>query len=336
MSGPTIDVTARSRIRALAARMYRAQIAGVFSVAGGTPSVDESMLDADQRAEAARILEEVAAATLKVEEVETASSVAAVIPRYVKPSCSICDGRAVVRRGSSIDLCDCVDRRWQAAVDRETFVAGLRAPDRASGVRVESTRESDADARVAAAKEALARARAASAAACADIDTSIGVLELKGAAYFTERRRLEAEASQVDLRLKTVADAQAKVEEIALRIAHLIKPLFDGQSKWSADNLSLAHASIDTIHTAAVDASVFRGEHGIAEEAVRRIAEIDVEIAPIIARIERLRAERARIARHHQPKIDRAEKRLRRLVYLSGGTCDVDGASAASQESEGK
>lgn len=35
------------------------------------------------------------------------------------------------------------------------------------------------------------------------------------------------------------------------------------------------------------------------------------------------------IARHHQPKIDRAEKRVRRLAYLAGDTSDGITAEAA-------
>ena len=64
MSNP---IEQRVLIRTLAARMHRARIAGVLSVAGGVPSIDEGQLSADQRFAAEKILEEVAAGILTVE-----------------------------------------------------------------------------------------------------------------------------------------------------------------------------------------------------------------------------------------------------------------------------
>lgn len=347
MISATIDVTARARIRALAARMHRAGIAGVFSVAGGALAVDEAALDADQRAQAALVLDEVAAATLTVVDVEEAVRAAVAVPHYVKPSCSTCGGRGVVRRGGVDDLCGCVDRRWQADADRRAFVDALRAPGRASGVRVESTRATDVAERVASAREAIARARAASSAACADLDAAIGAREAEYAGYIAERGRVDAtrvasktRADDLD-RLakgyaKSAADAQDKVEEIVTQIGDLIEHLFWVRSTDSVDDgRAQAHAALDAVYVAAAEVKHCRVDQKAAEEVARqardtevaceqRIAAIDADSAHIVADVERLCAERARIARHHQPKIDRAERRLRRLTYKFGDVVRAD------------
>lgn len=70
--------------------------------------------------------------------------------------------------------------------------------------------------------------------------------------------------------------------------------------------------------------------------ADQRIEAIDADNKLIVGEIERLSADRARVARHHQPKVDRAEKQLRRLVYLAGGATDGDtDAGVASADSQG-
>ena len=338
MSKATIDLTRRTRIRTLAARMHRAGIAGVFSTAGGVPAVDESALTEDQRLEATKILD----ADVPVEDVETAVSVAAMIPRYVKPSCPICHGGGLAR-GSVDNFCVCVDRRWQATIDHQAFVDTLRAPRHDFGARVESTRAADDAKRIEVAKDVLDRARAVQAAACGDLDGKIKDLEDTGAAYFAEREKIDASRAaskalaEEQERLaeeytRLVAEGDARAEEIALQLGRLIEPLFRAYlAGFDDDDRAQAHTAVDEVYATAALVSTRRVARKASEEAGQRaraderaceqqIAVIDAANAPLVGTIERLRAERARIARHHQPKIDRAEKRLRRLTYLAGDT----------------
>lgn len=317
MSDAVIDVTRRTRIRALAVRMYRAGIAGVFSVGGEVPGVDESALTDSQRAEAAKILEEQAAASIDIKDVETAASVSAIIPRYVKPSCPACHGDGIARRGGVDDICACVDRRWQADLDHQAFVEGLHAPGRALGARVESTRAVDDAKRLAEARAALVQAHAAVTTACANVDAEIKALEDEGAAYLAMRAQLDAHA-------------RANVEAIALRLGHLIAPLFQSQSLGvDVDDRAQARLAVDEVFDTAALVGGLHAAQKTAEEAARlaranalecaqRIEALDEENRPIVERLAALRIERARIARHHQPKIDRAEKRVRRLAYVTG------------------
>ena len=334
MSDATIDVTRRARVRALTVRMHRAQIAGVFSIGGGAPSVDESALTDDQRAAAARIFEEMAASSIDIKDVETAAGVASVVSRHVKPSCSACHGSGIARRGGVDDICVCVDRRWQAALNHQAFVGGLHAPGRASGVRVESTRAADAQQRIIAAKEALTQAHAAVTTACADIDAEIKTLEDAGVTYCTERAQLDADAQLAGNRARAVADAQTRVEEIALQIGLVVESLIEARLTEPA---SKVHEAVDALYIVALEADRRRVDLKSAKDAAMRLAALDADNASLVGALEKLRSERARIARHHQPKIDRAEKRLRRLSYVSGGTSDggsVEALTVPQGESE--
>ncbi len=340
-----IDVTRRSRVRALAARMHRVGIADVLLTAGGAGAVDETTLSDEQRVEAAKVLEEVTAGSLSVEDVETASQTAAIIRHYVKPSCAVCRGAGVVRRDASDDVCGCVDRRWQAKADRETFAANLRAPGRASGARVESTREIDREARIAKARDELTRACDAEASACASLDAQINTLEADIVEYQSERGRLDAaraksiaqaeDQERLAARLTEItSSACCKVEEVVLQLEPLIARLFESMPLFDDERVRV-HAIVDEAYAAASQARQHRADQEAAAEAARtarteawtyqrQIDAIDVDNAPITEQIQKLRAERARIARHHQPKIDRAQKRLRRLTYLAGGSAQED------------
>lgn len=355
MSEHVIDVTRRSRVRALAAHMYRAGIADVLSTAGGT-TVDESTLSDEQRAEAAKVLDEVAAGSLSVEDVEAAAQTTAIIKHYVKPSCAVCRGSGVVRRGASDDVCGCVDRRWQAKVDREAFAANLRTPGRASGARVESTREIDREERIAKARDELARARDAEAFACADLDAQIASLEAGIIEYRSRYEQLTARViestalAEYQERLATqiaeIADSVSKeVEEVVLRLEPLIQRLFNTTPLIDGERLRV-HAIVDKAYAIAGQARQRRAEQEAATEAARtartevrtcqqQIDAINTDNAPIIEQIEKLRAERARIARRHQPKIDRAQKTLRRLTYLAGGSAQEDRSQDESLDAGG-
>lgn len=331
MSDATIDVTRRSRIRALAVRMYRAGIAGVFSVGGGAPNIDESALTDRQRAEAAKILEEQTAASVGIKDVETAASVASIIPRYVKPSCPVCHGEGIARRSGADDICACVDRRWQADLDHQVFVEGLHTPGRASGARVESTRVVDDAKRLAEARETLARAYAAVTTACADVDAEIKALEDEGAAYFAARepllgqeeivRETKARAVEIDVDVRKEETALSDVIRGNGVVRAGVVPTIE-----QAKALRVAaHAAVDRIYDAIdryTENAVILAQ---AEERVAALAKIDEENKPIVERLAVLRAERARIARHYRPKIDRAEKRVRRLAYVMGSD-SPDGA----------
>lgn len=345
MSEQVIDVTRRSRVRALAARMHRTGIADVFSTAGGTAAVDESALSDEQRAEATKILEDVAAGSLSVEDVEAASQTVAIIRHYAKPSCAVCCGTGVVRRGASDDVCGCVDRRWQAKADREAFAASFRAPGRVSGARVESTRDTDREERIAKARAELARARDAEAYACASLDAQINTLEVGIAEYRSEREQLNASMvestvlaegqERLAARLTEItSSACSKVEEVVLQLEPLIARLFESMPLFDDERVRV-HAIVDEAYAAASQARQYRADQEAATEAARtartdawtyqrQIDAIDVDNAPITEQIEKLRTERARIARRHQPKIDRAQKTLRRLTYLAGGSAQEE------------
>jgi len=356
VSDPTIDVTRRTRIRALAVRMRRAGIAGVFSTAGGVLAVDEGALTDDQRQEATKILKEVSADLVALDDVETASSVAAMIPRYIKPSCPICQGGGLVRGGVD-DFCVCVDRRWQAAIDHQAFIDNLRAPGRAFGACVKSTRAVDDQKRIAAARGDLNQARVVQVAACAELDGEIKELETVVAPYFAERGQLDASriesgvlaAEQERLAggyAQAVEEVDAIVEEIALHLGELIRPLFRATTTgFVDDDRARAHSAVDAVYAAAAEAGHRRVDRKGAEEAAQqersaervceqRIAALDADNVSLVDKIERLRAVRARIARHHQPKIDRAEKRLRRLTYLAGSAGGIIGEAQAEPREE--
>jgi len=320
VSDATIDVTRRIRIRVLAVRMHRTGIAGVFSV-GGAPSIDESTLTADQRAEAAKILEEQTASSVDIKDVETAASVAAIIPRYVKPSCPVCHGEGIARRGGADDICVRVDRRWQADLDHQVFVEGLHTPGRASGARVESTRVVDDAKRLAEAREALARAHAAAQAACTDVDAKIKSLEGECAAYFAAREPLLGHE-------EIVREARARAGKISVEVreeAAALDKMTRGDGVVST-GVELTVKQVQELRAAAVDRisdAIDRYKVNDAvlartETKVAALAKLDEENAPLVNEIARLCTERARIARHHQPKIDRAEKRVRRLAYVTG------------------
>lgn len=345
MSEQVIDVTRRSRVRALAVRMHRTGIADVLSTSGGACAADESALSDDQRAEATKILEDVAAGSLSVEDVEAASQTVVIIRHYVKPSCEICHGAGVVCRSASDDVCGCVDRRWQAKVDREAFAANLRMPGRASGARVESTRDTDREERIAKARAELARARDAEASACASLDAQINTLEAGIAEYRSRREQLNvsmvestelAEAREhLAARLTEITNsACSEVEEVVLQLEPLIARLFESMPLLDDERVRV-HAIVDKAYDAAFQARQYRADQEAAAEAARtarteawtcqrRIDAIDVDNAPLIEQIQKLRAERARIARRHQPKIDRAQKALRRLTYLVGGSAQEE------------
>lgn len=328
MSDAVIDVTRRARIRALAVRMHRAGIAGVFFVGGGAPSVDESTLTDNQRSEAAKIFEETTATSVDIKDVETAASVAVIIPRHVKPSCSTCHGGGVVSRGSVDDICDCVDRRWQAVVDHQTFVDGLHAPGRASGVRVKSTRAVDDAKRLTSARAKLSRVRAAATDACADIDAGIKVLEDVSTAYFAAREPLIGQGEVVRVARVRATAIDADVRKEATTLGGAIHG--DGVAPAGADLTieqaqalrAAAHAAVDRVYDA-IDCYVANAAVlARAEANVATLAELDEKSRPVVERLTELRAERDRITRRYQPKIDRAERKVRRLAYLtSSGSC---------------
>lgn len=338
MSEHVIDVTRRSRVRALAARMHRVGIADVFSTGAGT-AVDEATLSDEQRAEAAKVLEEVTAGSLSVEDVETAAQTVAIIRHYAKPSCAVCHGTGVVRRNTSDDVCGCVDRRWQAKSDREA--ANLHTGS-TPGAR---TREIDREERIAKVRRELTRARDVQASACANLDAKINAPSV--VEYLSRREQLNTsmvasmEQAEVQERLDSqlteiMNNARSNVETVVLRLEPLIQRLFDTTPLINDEReRTQVHTIIDEAYVAAFQARQYRADQEAASEAartaraearacLRRIEEIDADNVSLIEQIQKLRTARTRTHRRHQTKIDRLQKTLRRLTYLAGGSAQEE------------
>lgn len=145
---------------------------------------------------------------------------------------------------------------------------------------------------------------------------------------------------------RSVADARAGVEANVLRISNLVASLLLPRQVGSVgEHRAQAHAALDESFAAVVVADTLCDDERRAREAAQtarddervceqQIATIDANNAPLVNAIARLRTERARIARHHQPKIDRAEKRVRRLAYVTGSaTTEVTVVSQGESES---
>lgn len=279
--------------------------------------------------------------SLGEEDQAQARAFAAEICSLASRKCPFCKGCGVVKRSlipakmangqapplarSSWETCHCVraaarHKRLQM-LDRaaHTIVPALHAAvNEAKGAsrRVE-------EAKLVEARVSLARAQEAQRAACAERDAEIEGVTLELAL----RERVYAAASvligQRNAALAGALRLQADLRDHELLAERSATPhgvlAFVFDAAFAGFAIAVVGLRSDLELAARTEHTIRRilDEHkdqGLADN----LDDLRVEIEVGTASLGELRATRARIAGHHQPKIDKAQNRLRRLEYLAG------------------
>jgi len=275
---------------------------------------------------------------LTLEDADTALHVAVDIERWRQPGHGDCHSRGVVIRNGSFSACACVLRAKARGQYRAQAQAKAKAPGAAA-----STVERERASRLAQARTLLQRAEAAQTAACAPLDEKIAKAKEDLRAFNTasESLRDQIEVNGVDAAVAE-NNKKAAAEQIAnhrrLRTAAR-EDLTHTLSAIETDGTSVdTELAIQRNHAIALINRICGSRHDEAlttvyhdkcaakacahrEHAAQLQYELDQLVAknaPAVAQLDALKAERARIARHHEPRIEQARKRVRRLEFVNG------------------
>lgn len=218
------------------------------------------------------------------EEVNEALGFAGYLATMADPNCVICGGLGAVAKVALVVGSRAAEAHEPCSCSREGEER-RRAAERAVAptVRVKTTREADLDKRIAEAQKVLADALGRRDAAVAPVVAEADVLIEKVKAHKETRAGLETN-------IKAAADeARDDQREVDDRREHL----------------RAAEARLRDAQT----------WHARCQEV---LAIFDVEHVPLTEQMVAFEAKRSRIAGHHAPKIEKAERVLRRLKYLRG------------------
>lgn len=283
------------------------------------------------------------------EDLERARTIAKDIPDLAKDGCQLCRARGYVKRIArvtnkvSYEICSCVVRSAERRAIRAQSISNSQTvPGRSESRIVDEERLTEAAA-------VLERAKTAQAVACATLDLKILGVEEGLAGYTAERARLVTKhaaaveqatlcgaaqmtahdqveyhrerAEALALQHGTAVQAQLELRgypsefgerdlerQLFLKesesLLHQIRHFLGQRDWWTGWRDSFG------IYRREADATIGALEYDITR--------LDDANADAVADFARLKKERARIAGHHAPKIERAERRLSRLAYLKG------------------
>lgn len=283
-------------------------------------------------------------------EVEEAFSTAQAVKRAAKPMCRHCRGRAIVKHVAVLKkavtwaFCECVHRRVGEIRARRAVVEvpGRQAQVAPATARVERDRLVEA-------RAVLERAVAAQAEACADLDARIADVEQGLAGYTAERAMLQAalaantEQSALCGRAQMTAHGHAeyheeRAEALAIELGRGVQVELERRGDPGAfydravprrTTFKEAGGLLVQVRHHLGQADWWRGwregfgayrreADGAVGQLEHDVARLDEANRSASSALVRLREERARVARHHQPKVERAERRVSRLAYIAG------------------
>jgi len=280
---------------------------------------------------------------------ELALSQAKVLVDNAKPTCNRgCNGRGVLKVVGHFEICPCVVR----SIDKQIRETEAKAKIEEKIQERAVTKQIDRGSKIPEAREILARALEAQKAACASVTAQIAVVEEGLVKYFAERETIQKDMDAAQEKqlgyLSEVAAATQEADEqaelvrlaqAAIRNSYLLRveDLTEVDSErflmpYRAETRAKAHGeagsallSLMAAYTRHDDArcrsmknmSLCVEQQTLAKGFLAQAEALDAVNEAAISMLEHLRAEHTRIAKHHAPKIDKAERRLKRLEYMS-------------------
>jgi hypothetical protein len=240
-------------------------------------------------------------------DIDEAMALAAVIGKLADPNCtSNCKGKGAAANTDDpvypvYVVCECVRRAERDRRDAQPSFVATSMPPR------------DINVQVTVAEKVLADAKAAQTAACKNVDQTLTGLAGQLDSYKAEKQQLDdaiekAKKGHLAISLRSERELNGLTErgaELERQLNLLRKQISDVMLR---DTCELAEA-----HQAVLD----RENALVCFEAGNR---------SLTVQQQELTAVREKIANRHAPKIERAEKRLKRLRFLRGDklTADVD------------
>lgn len=295
------------------ANTIRAAVAVMLHSLEGALSGDAPMPDNDL---AAKLLNKLVR-DFTEEDLANILEMTAKIRASAKSSCMSCYGKGILRRAEGYDACDCVYRKFaRGEAPSTTGIPGRQPPD---------------EARIAMAAQELAAAHQAVTDACAKLDAEIHTVDVGLAAYRAERERISTEIVQARESAKTCDENSDKAERLACSALEgadleLDRAVQHGLRMAVVPDLESVKGEYDMLAIALprVWESLARGfmlqfaQHNRRiDELTAQIAVLDADNAVAVKHLEHLRVQRDKVAARHMPKVERCERKLRRLKYVS-------------------